>query len=82
MKLDSYRSKAIIEACNRGYYKAANYRLDAKIKADFYILESGERVHPVSMWHRHGTRSWEFLQKHYPNIRKADGYQLRFVYEL
>lgn len=45
-------------------------------------FESGERVHPVSMWHRHGTRSWDFLQNHYPNIRKADGYQLRFVYEL
>ena len=44
--------------------------------------ESCERVHSVSMWHRHGTRSWDFLQKHYPNIRKADGYQLRFVYEL
>ena len=76
-------SYADTSAGNKGtIYKAANYRLDAKIKADFYILESGERVHPVSMWHRHGTRSWDFLQKHYPNIRKADGYQLRFVYEL
>ena len=76
-------SYADTSAGNKGtIYKAANYRLDAKIKADFYILESGERVHPVSMWHRHGTRSWEFLQKHYPNIRKADGYQLRFVFEL
>ena len=48
----------------------------------YYILESGERVHPVSMWHRHGTRLWDFLKKQYPNIRKADGYQLRFVFEL
>lgn len=42
-------------------YKAANYRLIKKIKADFYILESGERVHPITMWHRHGTRKWSFL---------------------
>ena len=76
-------SYADTSAGNKGtIYKAANYRLDAKLKADFYILESGERVHPVTMWHRHGTRSWEFLQKHYPNIRKADGYQLRFVFNL
>jgi hypothetical protein len=43
-------------------YKAANYKQIDKIKADFYILESGERVHPVTMWHRHGTRRWAFLQ--------------------
>ena len=41
-------------------YKAANYKLIDKIKSDFYILESGERVHPVTMWHRHGTRKWAF----------------------
>jgi hypothetical protein len=76
-------SYADTSAGNKGtIYKAANYRLDAKIKADFYILESGERVHPVSMWHRHGTRLLDFLKKQYPNIRKADGYQLRFVFEL
>jgi hypothetical protein len=42
-------------------YKAANYKLIDKVKSDFYILESGERVHPVTMWHRHGTRKWDFL---------------------
>ena len=60
-------------------YKAANYKLVNEIKADFYILESGERVHPVSMWHRHKTRAWETLKKLYPNIRKANGKQLKFV---
>ena len=30
-------------------YKAANYKLIDKVKSDFYILESGERVHPVTM---------------------------------
>lgn len=63
-------------------YKAANYRLLKKTKADFYILESGERVHPVTMWHRHGTRKWDFLQKQYPNIRKADGFQIKYVFDL
>ena len=63
-------------------YKAANYKLLDKIKADFYILESGERVHPISMWHRHGTRKWDFLQKQYPNIRKADGFQIKYVFDL
>lgn len=63
-------------------YKAANYKLIDKIKADFYILESGERVHPVTMWHRHRTRKWEFLQKQYPNIKKADGFQLKYIYNL
>lgn len=63
-------------------YKAANYRFECSIKADFYILPSGERVHPVSMWHRHGTRAWDFLQKTYPGIRRAEGKQLKFVKDL
>ncbi len=68
---------------NKGtIYKAANYKLIDKRKADFYILESDERVHPVTMWHRHGTRKWDFLIKQYPNIRKADGFQLKYLFEL
>lgn len=63
-------------------YKAANYKLIDKIKADFYILESGERVHPITMWHRHGTRRWDFLVKQYPNIRKANGYQMKYLFKL
>ena len=63
-------------------YKAANYKLIQKTKVDFYILESGERVHPVSMWHRHKTRKWEFLKSKYKNIKKADGLQLKFIYNL
>jgi hypothetical protein len=34
------------------------------------------------MWHRHKTRAWDFLQKEYPGIRKADGKQLKFLYRL
>ena len=66
---------------NKGtIYKAANYELIDRLQADFYLLPSGERVHPVSMWHRHGTRAWDFLQKQYPGIvHIRDGYQLKFV---
>lgn len=60
-------------------YKAANYTPCGTVKADFYILPSGERVHPVSMWHRHKTRKWAFLQKVYPGIRRAEGVQYRFI---
>lgn len=63
-------------------YKAANYKLVEKVKADFYIMPDGERVHPVTMWHRHRTRRWEFLTRTYPGIKKAEGYQLKFIYEL
>lgn len=68
---------------NKGtIYKAANYRLIGKIKSDFYILESGERVHPITMWHRHKTRKWSFLIKQYPNIRKSQGYQMKYMFDL
>lgn len=63
-------------------YKAGNYKLIDDIKADFYILENGERVHPVSMWHRHKSRAWALMQELYPGIKKAEGRQLKFVYKL
>ncbi len=63
-------------------YKAGNYKLIDKLKCDFYITEQGERIHPVTMWHRHKTRKWNFLIKKYPNIKKAEGYQLKFIYYL
>lgn len=69
---------------NKGtIYKAANYELVDRLKADFYQLPSGERIHPVSMWHRHKTRVWEYLEKVYPDIiHIRDGEQLKFVYYL
>jgi hypothetical protein len=63
-------------------YKASNYVLIDDIKADFYILETGERIHPVTMWHRHKTRAFEVMKKKYPNIKKAEGRQLKFIYKL
>ena len=76
-------SYADTSAGNKGtIYKAANYKLVERLRADFYILPSGERVHPVTMWHRHKTRVWSVLQEIYPGIRKAEGEQLRFIFEL
>lgn len=63
-------------------YRVGNFRFEKAIKADFYILGNGERVHPVSMWHRHKTRKWTVLQTLYPGIKKADGKQLKFIYDL
>lgn len=60
-------------------YKAGNYKYVGSNKADFYILPSGERVHPVSMYHRHGSRAWGMLQERYPGIKKAEGKQHRFI---
>ena len=67
---------------NGTIYRAGNYQLIDKLKADFYITEDGERIHPVTMWHRHKTRKWDFLCEKYPNIKKAEGYQLKFIYYL
>ena len=66
-------------------YKATNAIRLGKIDCDFYVLENGERVHPVSMYHRHKTRAWATLQGLYPNIKHIKGngnYQYRFLYIL
>jgi hypothetical protein len=67
---------------NGTIYRAANFKYIGSIKADFYILPSGERVHPVTMWHRHGSRAWSLMQSLYPGIKKADGKQHRFMYHM
>lgn len=63
-------------------YLAANYKLIATLKADFYILPGGERIHPVTMWHRHKTRAWKFLTEQYPGISRAQGFQKKFIFNL
>jgi hypothetical protein len=63
-------------------YKASNFKELPPIKADFYILKDGTRVHPVSMYHRHKTRAWAFLQEKYDGIRKAEGVQHRFILQI
>lgn len=70
---------------NKGtIYQATNaIRLDW-IYVDFYQLPNGERVHPVTMWHRHKTRAWETMQKLYPGIKhiKRSYKQFRYLYVL
>ena len=63
-------------------YRATNAFVLDPIKADFYVLENGERVHPVTMWHRHKTRAFLFLQTMYPGIKRPKGVQHRFLYIL
>jgi len=65
-------------------YKATNAINLGDVPVDFYLLPSGERVHPVSMWHRHGTRAFGTLQKLYPGIKhlKNTERQYRFLYVL
>ena len=65
-------------------YKAANYRSIGETEGAFYRLPDGEKVHRVSLWHRHGKlgNRWEWLQERYPGIQRLDAPQLRFVYDL
>lgn len=64
-------------------YRATNAFPIGKKKVDFYILPSGERVHPVTMWHRHKTRAKTFLERQYPGYKHVTNeYQYRFLYIL
>lgn len=65
-------------------YQATNAIYLGKTPVDFYILASGERVHPVSMWHRHKTRKKAVLNELYPGIKHIKGteYQYRYLYIL
>ena len=69
---------------NKGIiYRATNAIFLDKVNVDFYQLSNGERVHPVSMWHRHKTRAIKFLTKEYPGIKHiTDEYQYRYLYIL
>ena len=76
-------------AGNKGIiYQATNALKLEPIMCDFYLLESGERVHPVSMWHRHKSRAWSLMQELYPNIKHIKGtkenelFQYRYLYIL
>ena len=74
---------------NKGIiYQATNAIKLKPIMCDFYLLENGERVHPVSMYHRHKSRAWNLMQKLYPGIKHIKGtkknplYQYRYLYIL
>ena len=65
-------------------YKATNAFILKPVNCDFYLLPSGERIHPVSMYHKHKTRAKAFLEKEYPGIKhiKKEFKQFRFLYIL
>jgi hypothetical protein len=65
-------------------YKATNAYEIEPVPVDFYVLANGERVHPVTMWHRHKTRAIETLKTIYPGIKHINtGFmQRRFLYIL
>lgn len=70
---------------NKGIiYQATNAIPIGQIPCDFYVLPSGERIHPVSMYHRHGTRAQETLDRIYPGIKhiKGEAFQYRYLYIL
>jgi hypothetical protein len=76
-------------AGNKGViYQATNAIRLPPIMCDFYVLSNGERVHPVSMWHRHKSRAWKLMQELYPGIKHIKGtkksplYQYRYLYIL
>lgn len=80
-QIHTLRSYADTSAGNDGtIYRAGNYVEIKRINADFYIMPDGERVHPVTMWHRHKTRSKAFLNENFPGWRKASGQQICFEY--
>ena len=64
-------------------YKASNAIYIDKIKVDFYLLPTGERIHPVSMYHRHKSRAKNVLEKIYPGIIHIHNeFQYRYLYIL
>lgn len=64
-------------------YRASNAFVLDKIPVDFYRTADGERIHPVTLWHRHKTRAWATMQKLYPGIEHIQNeYQYRFLYVL
>lgn len=64
-------------------YKASNAIGIGKISVDFYLLPDGERIHPITMFHRHGGRAKATMDANYPGIKHiTDEYQYRFLYIL
>ena len=64
-------------------YQATNFVYIGAIKGEFYYIPSKDDwVHPVSMYHRHGTRAINTLKNIYPDIQHVFGLQHRYVYFL
>lgn len=64
-------------------YQATNFIYIGYVKGEFYYIEDDDEwVHPVSMYHRHGSRSKETLNKYYKSWKKIRGKQYRYIYFL
>jgi len=64
-------------------YQATNFQYIGAVPGEFYHIPSTDTwVHPVTMWHRHGTRARERLEALYPDIQHIRGDQHRYVYFL
>ena len=75
-------------------YRASNAISIGRSVVDFYILPpttefpEGERVHPVTMWHRHKTRKKAVLERLYPGYKRVKGtpkngpFQNKYLYVL
>ena len=62
-------------------YQATNFIYIGEVAGEFYFIPSkNEWVHPVSMYHRHGTRANKALKDIYPDIKHIRGPQYRYVY--
>ena len=64
-------------------YQATGFVYVGYVNGEFYYIPSkDEWVHPVTMWHWHGTRKIEVLKKIYPDIKHVKGPQYRYVFFL
>ena len=62
-------------------YQASNFIYLGYVDGEFYYIPSkDEWVHPVSMYHRHGTRAIKTLKDIYPDVQHIRGKQHRYIY--
>ncbi|GAF89676.1 unnamed protein product, partial [marine sediment metagenome] len=64
-------------------YKASNAISIGKVPVDFYIMPDGERIHPITIYHQTGGRTWSVIKEKYPGIKHiTNEFQYRFLYIL
>ena len=63
-------------------YRAANYTEVARTPVDMYVDEEGNRIHPVTMWHRYGTRAEDAIKELGITREKSGKDQIKFEFEL
>lgn len=64
-------------------YKASNAIPVGKVPVDFYIMPDGERIHPITIYHQTGGRTWNVIKERYKGIKHiTNEFQYRFLYIL